>query len=419
MKNIYLLLITCLVAFSAGSQQTVSLEDCYLWARENYPGLKQSGLLIEISQLTQENYQVSNLPVIHLNGQATYQSDVTKVEIPVPSITMPEIPKDQYKLYVEARQNIWDGGISRTLVKLEEAALKTGLSQLETELYQLKDQVNDAFFTALLLKNQQKIIDRQSEVLKEKLNQVESAIRNGVLEESNKWMIEAEILTLDQQRGKAEAGFHAAISVLSLITGKTMDNSVQLMYSDVMLLEDKLLARPELDLFKNRIDQLNARTYLLEKQRYPKIFGFGQAGYGRPGLNMLNTEFDSFYLVGIGLNWNIWDFRKTQREKQGIILQQQMLSAQEETFRRNISLLLARIKSSVDEISSAIEKDKKIAGLRKMVATATGSKLRNGTVTPADYLRDLNAETIALLSLENHKIQLEEAKIKYNTLKGN
>ena len=40
-------------------------------------------------------------------------------------------------------------------------------------------------------------------------------------------------------------------------------------------------------------------------------------------------------------------------------------------------------------------------------------------MTPADYIRDLNAETVAMLTLEAHRIQLEEAKIKYNTILGN
>ena len=36
----------------------------------------------------------------------------------------------------------------------------------------------------------------------------------------------------------------------------------------------------------------------------------------------------------------------------------------------------------------------------------------------ADYIADLDAATIAKIKLETHKIQLDEAIIKYNTIKG-
>ena len=418
MKKIVLLLIIVPLALSLAGQQ-VTLEECQQQARENYPNLKQSGLLGKISELNHENLRTNSLPVINLNGQATYQSDVTKVEIPIPNISMPVIPKDQYKFYIEARQSIWDGGITRMQDKLEETVLKTGLTQLETELYQLKEQVNDVFFTALLLQNQQKILAKQIETLNEKLLQVTSAVKNGVLDESNKWVIQAEVILAEQQKNKSEAGYNASKSILSLLTGKEISASRSLVYNQATLQEGKPLSRPELDLFSNRIDQLNAKSALADRLRYPKIFGFGQVGYGRPGLNMLNTKFDSFYLLGVGLSWNVWDFRKTQREKESITLQQNIISTQEETFRRNITILLTRVKSTIDEITSSLEKDRAIVELRKSVAEVSASKLKNGIMTPADYIRDLNAETVAMLTLEAHRIQLEEAKIKYNTILGN
>ena len=125
------------------------LQDCYHWARENYPNLKQAEIWQEITSLKKENIKTNYLPQVTLNGQATYQSDVTKVDIAMPGISIPSVSKDQYKAYAEFRQTIWDGGISAANAELEDAILKSNLSQVEVELYKLNEQVAQAFFTVL------------------------------------------------------------------------------------------------------------------------------------------------------------------------------------------------------------------------------------------------------------------------------
>ena len=148
-----------LIHFIAGhrlvfAQNEVSLDSCYHWARENYPNLKQSEIWQEITSLKKENIKTNYLPQVTLNGQATYQSDVTKVNISVPGISIPSVAKDQYKTYAEFKQSIWDGGISEASAKLEDAVLQSNLNQFEIELYKLNDQVSEAFFTALAIEKQ-------------------------------------------------------------------------------------------------------------------------------------------------------------------------------------------------------------------------------------------------------------------------
>ena len=40
-----------------------------------------------------------------------------------------------------------------------------------------------------------------------------------------------------------------------------------------------------------------------------------QAGYGNPGLNMLDNSFQPFYVVGLKANWNVFDWGKTKTDK--------------------------------------------------------------------------------------------------------
>ena len=417
MKTV-LLLILLLNVTTIFAQPVVSLDDCYTWARENYPNLKQAEIQQEITLLKKENIQTNYLPQVMLNGQATYQSDVTKVDIAMPGISIPSVSNDQYKAYAELKQSIWDGGITAASAKMEEAVLQSTLSQVEVELYKLNEQVSQAFFTALAMDKQKEVLAAQKKVLLEKLKAVQSGVENQMLEKTAALALEAEILNLEQNELQLEAGKRTAIQMLSILTGITIDTSTELKYNTMPVNANGQLSRPELELFEAQQTTLKKQSDLLTKSRNPKIFGFGQAGYGRPGLNMLNENFDTYYVVGLGVSWNAFDWKKTNRQKQVLRLQSEMISKQEETFNQNISLLLAQQNEQIGKLEKLLKTDSKMVTLRTEIAQSSASKLENETITTTDYIQDVQAETIAKLNAELHRIQLNEAKEEYNLIKG-
>ncbi|MDP3181092.1 MAG: TolC family protein, partial [Bacteroidota bacterium] len=90
MKKMKLLFIALLLPIHLlMAQEVVTLEQCQTLARENNPVLKQSGLYQQILDLKNENNSTSFLPQLTLNGQATYQSDVTKIGISIPNMNSP------------------------------------------------------------------------------------------------------------------------------------------------------------------------------------------------------------------------------------------------------------------------------------------------------------------------------------------
>ncbi len=180
-KILFILLLPIQIVFG---QNETPLDSCYNWARENYPNLKQSESWKNITSLNQDNLKTNYYPKVSLNGQVSYQSDVIEIDFPMPGVTNPAVPKDQYKIYADLRQTIWDGGISTASTQLEEALLKSNLSELEVELYQLNEQVAQTFFTALVIKEQLNVLTEQKKVLTEKLKLVESGVKNGMLEKS-------------------------------------------------------------------------------------------------------------------------------------------------------------------------------------------------------------------------------------------
>lgn len=418
MKNLLLQMLLIFPGTLVNAQEPVTLNDCQHWARETHPLLKQKELFGKASDLKQANNRTAGLPKLLLNAQATYQSDVTKIDIQVPGVTIPELAKDQYKVYLDARQNIWDGGLVKANEILEEVQNQANQQEVEVELYKMQEQVNELFFSSFILQENLNILERKKETLEARKERVESGVTNGMVLQSDLDLILAELIKVRQQQIELQSGRETALAALSVLTGKQADDLRNLTISASTVNFNSELQRPELNYFELQRQALDASSSLTKKRRNPQFFGFGQAGYGRPGLNMLETDFTPYYLVGIGLNWKVFDWKNTQREMEVIRLQQEIVGTQQRQFERNIQIALDREHKWIIQLNQILESDRELIALQEQITKTSASKHENGTITTSDYLRDLNAEMTARITFETHKVQLEAAKIEYQTIQG-
>lgn len=420
MKTTKLLLVALLFPIHLlMAQEAVTLEQCQNWARENHPVLKQLDLYQQILDLKNENNATSFLPQVNLNGQATYQSAVTKIGLSLPNVKIPTVDKDQYKFYLDFKQTIWDGGLSKAKELINNAENAGNLQQTEVELYQVKEKVNQFFFTSFLIQENLKILEKKTETLGERRKILESAVNNGMVLSSELDQLLAELIKTRQMIIELKSNKETVLYALSILTGKTTEQLNNLKLPEELAVADLPLKRPELDLFSKQNELLTANSEILQKQRNPKLFGFGQAGYGKPGLNMLNNEFDTYYLVGLGFSWNVLDWKTTSRQKQMIKLQQDIVQTKQESFVRNIDMATDQQSKQITQIAELLKTDQELIAIRERITKTSASKLENGTITMADYIQDLNAETTARLMLETRKIQLKEARIKLENIRGN
>ncbi|WP_430972752.1 TolC family protein [Sunxiuqinia rutila] len=403
----------------AWGQQPVSLEDCQQWAREYHPLLQQKELYEQMGTLKLENNETNKLPQVDLNAQATYQTDVTEVGIALPNVAIPGQAKDQYKMYLDVKQSIWDGGLTKANAILEQARTATNLQTVEVELYQLREQVNSLFFSSFLIQQNLALLERKLATLTARETQMFSAVENGMRLESDLDQIRAEQVKVKQQQLELQLQRETVVAALAILTGKHPDDLQQLEIESQQPDLNQLPGRPELALFETQTSLLAASSDLLQKKRNPKLFGFGQAGYGRPGLNMLSSDFDTYALVGLGVSWSAFDWKNTRREKEIIQIQQDLVTTRERQFERNIRIALDGEYRKMEQLKALLLSDQELIDLQARITASAASKLENGTITTSDYLQDLNAELAARIALETHKVQLEAAKVNYQTIKGN
>lgn len=417
MKKALLFLFLFLSILGYSQVGTINLEECYQLAKDNYPRLSDARRQKEISDLKIQNIGTAWNPQMNLNGQASYQSEVTKIEFPLPGITVPSPSKDQYKAYLDVKQTIYDGGTANANKSVEKSGLAADLQNLEIEIYSLHDKVNQLYFNVLLMNENEDVLKLKKSVLDERIRLMESGYKNGMITSRDLELLKAERLLTEQQVGEIHAERISGLGALGILINKQLDDNTALTEPVIRVKREKI-ARPELryfDLLGNKID-LSAQ--LIQKSRNPKIFGFGQAGYGRPGLNMLKTTFDPYYLVGLGLSWTVFDWNLTGRNRKILEIQKEMVGSQKASFDQNLSISLFRADEAIKKAEQLLKLDEELVAMRNRIAKSSATQLENGVITSADYIVDLNSAIQASVSQKSHKVQLYFAITNYNTLAG-
>jgi outer membrane protein TolC len=401
------------------AQEELTLNKCYELVNANYPLAKQNELLSEQNSLDVSVIKASKLPQLDFSAQATYQSDVIELPFSFPGTTIEPPNNDQYKATVSANQLIYGGGVINKSIDVKEAELKVKQKQVEVSLYQLKKQVNQLYFSILLLQEKKELLTAKKEQLESKLKEVRAAIKFGVVLPASDKILEAELVKIEQQFIEIEQNKKSLFNTLSDLIGTEIASNTALQSPRVTAVLNSEIKRPELELFQLQTRQIEFSEKLMSKQNMPKLMGFGTGGYGNPGLNMLDNSFQPYYIVGLKLNWNIFDWNAIKNKRKSLQVNKSIIENQQEIFKLNTNIELNQHQSEIDKITAFIISDKTIIDLRKTILQSADSQLKNGVITSSAYITELTNLFEAENNLKTHQIQLLLTKANYNTTQGN
>ncbi len=417
MKNLILLFLifNCKIAFS----QTITLEECQKSARENSSYFKQLEKFKNINELEEKNSDFSYLPQFSIDGQASYQSEVFSLPIRIPTISIPEIAKDQYQLSLSLNQIIWDGGAISKGKDISKSVAELNSLNTETKLYKTKELVNTLYFTVLILKENKNKLIAAINTLEMNLRQVNSLVENGMLLKSASDALKVEIIKLNQNIQSVEKDIKSNIEVLETITAQNdlmtkefVLPNISENYSDIN--------RPELKLLEKNAEVYNKNQELIFTSLMPKFFFFAKAGYASPNtLNFFEQDFSSFYMLGLKMAWNPFDWGNNQRKREITEISKQNIECDAEELNKTIYSSLIKEKNDIGKFNQMIIDDRKIIEIQESIVKEKYSMLRNGTVTVAEYINDFNSLLQSQINLETHRIMLINSKINLLTKTGN
>ena len=415
--KVLLLMVLMLLPINMAAQQlpdTLRLEEARRLAVQAWPLMRQQALLEKVSQLQTENLNKNYLPQFAANARASFQSDVTKVPLEMPGVAIPSPDKDMYDFYLSLDQLIWDGGATRQQKLLQQIDLGISQQQLEVEFYKIKEQVNGLYFKILLLQQSRQLLISNQQAVAEKLAEIASGVAHGMVLATSADVLKAQILQLDQNIAEMDADLRANYNMLGELLQMPLDANTVLLLPDPPIYTLSFQnQRPEYLLMGMQQNKLQQSQRLTTSAYMPKLIANARAGYGKPGLNMLSNAFDAYYLLGVGLRWDIINWNKKNNQLQLLEINSAIIQTQKEAFDRNTRVRVIDDIAQIEKYSSLMEKDNEIIILRQRITRAAASQLDNGSITSSAYLDELNRETRAAMELELHRIQHSMAKVNY------
>ncbi len=424
MKKAFAASLLLAMATAAWPQKSITLWQCYDSAAFASPVAGERAIYTDMTRLHDRNLASAWLPGFDLGGSFNYQSDVVDLSemlgsVPLPPGSLPSIPHEQYRATADLSQVIWDGGVTRSAREVEKVVSELNMQQSEADLYRLREQVNNYFFSVLLVRRQAEVISILISELDARILEVTSGVENGVMPPVTLDVLRAEKIKAEQSAAELERRHDALTRALGLITGMNELKDAELVLPDLVISGNEEIDNPDLQLFDIRSRQLELSKNMLKSQRMPKVFGFAQAGYGNPpGNNFLSDKADLYYSFGAGLKWNIWDWNRNSNERKSLTLQQQLIDIRKSAAREALQRLVVLKLSDIESLRDAASRDEEIIRLRGSIAAAAASQLRNGTITASQYMTELNSEKQAVIAAAARKISIARAEAEYLYITG-
>jgi outer membrane protein TolC len=393
-------------------------------ATERDPRAREIELLTEQSALRLKTIDADKLPAISTEAQAQHQSDVAKIPISFPGLSIPTPPYNTFDAHVDARQRLYDPSLAPRR-GVERAQLAESQARVRTALYGLTETVNTAFFTALRSQSQIGELETSLTDIQAQLTVAEARVKNGTALPSEANTLRAELLRRRQSVAELKAGRRAALAVLSDLTGQPLDSNAVLATPDLSADAEATRAsitslrnRPEYEQFARTREVLESTDAVRSAQEKPRVAAFLRAGYGRPGLNALSDNFDTYWLGGVQFQWTPWNWGSTKRDRQVSALQREIVSAEERAFSEALQRSVEQDLAAIDRLSTAIRDDDQIIALRESVLAETRARFGEAVVTSAEYVDRQTDVVAARLSRATHRVELAQARAHLLTTLG-
>ncbi|MGD8495356.1 MAG: TolC family protein [Gemmatimonadales bacterium] len=409
----------------ADSATPPTLGELYAAAERNDARSRQAALDESALELRLKNLTTEWLPRFSLSGEARYQSDVPSFQpAGAPSGQFPTVPKENYDVAVGVEQTLYDGGATGGRKAVERARTAEAKAHLQTTLNQLRGEVDRAYFTALALAARAAETELLIEDLSARLADARARVAAEVALTGEPAALEAELLRARQRLAEYHADRRAALTVLANLTGVTLDPDEELALPDldaeVGSAADAIGRRrhPAFAAFRATEARLGRQSDLAGRARLPRLAAFGEAGYGRPGLNQFGDSWDTYWLGGVKLEWSPWHWGRVRREQEQLDLRREAVQTEEEAFAAALERASADERADLERLRTAIGSDDEIVRLRALIERQAERQFEEGVLPAADYVDRRTDLAQARIARRLHQIELAEAQARYLTTLG-
>lgn len=412
MKRLCTTAIAVAISALCFGQTSITIEECYSKARENYPLIRKLGLVEKTKEYNIDNLNKGYLPQLMFSSKATYQSGVTKIPIDLEAmgfkgVEIPHLSQGQYGISLDLNQTIWDGGAIKSSKEAVKSSSEVEKRNIEVSLYAVNERINQIYFGILLADAQIEQNRLLKKILTDNYAQVESYVKNGIANQSDLDAIRVDMIKAEQNEIDFVTARKTYITILARLTGMEIDRETKLVKPlPERPTQSDALGRPEMSLFDAQVMKYRSDYNRINSGLYPRLSLFATGGYGKPGLDMFENKFAPYYIAGIKLNWNIGNFYSLKGQRKLIRNNIDMVENRRELFLFNTDIDKAQKELAIDKYMELIKYDDEIIRLKTSIRKASEAKIANGTISGTDLMRDINSEHSAVQTKILHEIQL-------------
>ncbi|MQA91053.1 MAG: hypothetical protein GEU90_12570 [Gemmatimonas sp.] len=429
MNCLTLPVLLALATAPAAVPDTLDLAELHRAALASDPRIQQIELREQATELRLRNLSVERLPRFSVTSELAYQSEVATIPIDVAGAAVPVPPKGRYETALGVDWLLHDSGLGarRAAARAELAADR---ARVVAELYPLRAQVDDAFFTALLLQDRETEAALVVQDLQARLVEVRTGVVEGAALPGDTAAVRAELLRANQQLAELGADRRAAIAILEGLTGFEIAPGTVLELPDLADAVDEAIAsaadptsptlaqHPQFDVLEAERARLSEEEGVIRSRSMPEASAFGRFAYGRPGLDQFTNDPREYWLAGVRVQWRPWDWGTRRRERQALQIEQEILETQAESLsdrlRREVELPL----ESMERLEGVQATDDEIIALREQIVRQAELQFGERVISVTDYVdavTDLEAARVARLI---HRAELARARAAYLTTLG-
>ena len=394
--------------------QAQTLEECQRAAEQNYPLIRQYGLIEKTTGLNVANIQKGWLPQVSASAQATLQSDVPAFPDKFQKmyqqmgITMEGLERDQYRMGIDVQQTVYDGGSIKSQKEIARRQGELQSRQNEVTIYNVRRRVNEMYFSLLLINEQIQLNADLQTVLEGNEKKLTAMLKGGTAAESDWKKVRAERLNVVQQMTGLKSQRTALVRMLSTFCAMEVNRLVKPEIPENT--GSTVNLRPELKTIDAQLRLADAKEKALDATLMPRLGVFAQGYYGYPGYNMFEDmtgrKLSWNGIIGARLTWNIGALYSRKNDKAKLQAERETAEANRERFLLDNKMEQIQQNENISRYRQLMIDDEEIISLRSSIRKAAESKLAHGIIDVNDLVREINSENKARVEQCIHEIEM-------------
>jgi len=389
------------------------------------PRVRELDLHAEAADLRLATIAAGRRPGLAVEGRTQYQSDVPRAPVLTPDgAPLFSPPKDTYDASLRLDVPLVEPTIEPRLA-VERAARDEAQARVRTAIFDVRQEVNAAFFAAALLDQRRHVLETVLGDLEARWTEAGVRVEQGAAIPAEAASLEAALLERRQELAEVMASRAAARARLTRLTGHTFAGDEPVVAPDLAVAVeraraalDDVRARPEFAQFASTRARLARQQDVASAADRPRVSAFATAGVGRPGLNFIDDNIQGYWLTGLRVQWTAWDRGTSGRERDVLDRERAIVAAEEAAFAERLRRGVEDDLADMDRLAAAGSLDDRVVALREEVVRSARAQLAEGATTGADYA-NRNAELLtARLARARHRVELAQARARFLTVLG-